>query len=165
MINLKMAGVAALLALAPVLMTSSADARPGGFRGGGGMAFHGGGFHGGPGFAGRGFAAAAPMARGWSGGGNWGHHWGGRRWIGPGVGFAAGLAAGAALNAPYYGGYYGGSYYDDSYAYYPAPGPDVTDSNGPADSDSVASCQQTYRSYDPASGTYLGYDGLRHPCP
>ncbi|MGH6739994.1 MAG: BA14K family protein, partial [Bradyrhizobium sp.] len=25
--------------------------------------------------------------------------------------------------------------------------------------------QQRYRSYDPASGTYLGYDGLRHPCP
>jgi hypothetical protein len=27
-----------------------------------------------------------------------------------------------------------------------------------------AYCQQRYRSYDPASGTYLGYDGLRHPC-
>jgi hypothetical protein len=26
-------------------------------------------------------------------------------------------------------------------------------------------CAQRYRSYDPASGTYLGYDGLRHPCP
>jgi hypothetical protein len=25
-------------------------------------------------------------------------------------------------------------------------------------------CAQRYRSYDPASGTYLGYDGLRHPC-
>ena len=33
------------------------------------------------------------------------------------------------------------------------------------DGDFVAYCQQTYRSYDPASGTYLGYDGLRHPCP
>lgn len=30
---------------------------------------------------------------------------------------------------------------------------------------SVAYCSQRYRSYDPASGTYLGYDGLRHPCP
>jgi hypothetical protein len=29
----------------------------------------------------------------------------------------------------------------------------------------VAYCAQRYRSYDPASGTYLGYDGLRHPCP
>jgi hypothetical protein len=26
-------------------------------------------------------------------------------------------------------------------------------------------CAQRYRSYDPASGTYLGFDGLRHPCP
>ena len=25
-------------------------------------------------------------------------------------------------------------------------------------------CAQRYRSYDPASGTYLGFDGLRHPC-
>lgn len=25
-------------------------------------------------------------------------------------------------------------------------------------------CAGRYRSYDPASGTYLGYDGRRHPC-
>lgn len=31
--------------------------------------------------------------------------------------------------------------------------------------DASAYCAQRYRSYDPASGTYLGYDGLRHPCP
>ncbi|MGB8044731.1 MAG: BA14K family protein [Pseudolabrys sp.] len=24
---------------------------------------------------------------------------------------------------------------------------------------------QRFRSYDPGSGTYLGYDGYRHPCP
>jgi hypothetical protein len=24
---------------------------------------------------------------------------------------------------------------------------------------------QTYRSYDPQSGTYLGFDGQRRPCP
>jgi hypothetical protein len=29
----------------------------------------------------------------------------------------------------------------------------------------VAYCSQRFRSYDPASGTYLGYDGFRHPCP
>ena len=28
-----------------------------------------------------------------------------------------------------------------------------------------AYCSQRYKSYDPASGTYLGYDGARHPCP
>jgi hypothetical protein len=30
---------------------------------------------------------------------------------------------------------------------------------------SAAYCAQRFKSYDPASGTYLGYDGLRHPCP
>ncbi|MGC1923977.1 MAG: BA14K family protein [Pseudolabrys sp.] len=24
---------------------------------------------------------------------------------------------------------------------------------------------QRFRSYDPGSGTYVGYDGLRHRCP
>jgi hypothetical protein len=27
-----------------------------------------------------------------------------------------------------------------------------------------SSCAQRYRSYDPASGTFLGHDGRRHPC-
>lgn len=31
--------------------------------------------------------------------------------------------------------------------------------------DAVAYCMQRYRSYDPASGTYMGYDGIRRPCP
>jgi len=31
--------------------------------------------------------------------------------------------------------------------------------------DAVAYCAQRYRSYDPRTGTYLGYDGYRHPCP
>jgi hypothetical protein len=29
----------------------------------------------------------------------------------------------------------------------------------------ISYCMQRFRSYDPASMTYLGYDGLRHPCP
>jgi hypothetical protein len=32
-------------------------------------------------------------------------------------------------------------------------------------SDAVAYCMQRYRSYDPQSGTFLGYDGMRHACP
>jgi hypothetical protein len=28
----------------------------------------------------------------------------------------------------------------------------------------IANCQQRYRSFDPASGTYLGFDGYRHYC-
>jgi BA14K-like protein len=30
---------------------------------------------------------------------------------------------------------------------------------------SVNYCLQRFRSYDPQSGTYLGNDGYRHPCP
>lgn len=29
----------------------------------------------------------------------------------------------------------------------------------------LAYCAQHFRSYNPATGTYLGYDGLRRPCP
>lgn len=32
------------------------------------------------------------------------------------------------------------------------------------DPDWIAWCARKYRSFDPASGTYLGYDGLRHYC-
>jgi hypothetical protein len=88
------------------------------------------------------------------------------RGYGPGAGFVAGLAAGSALGYGYgYGGYYDPSYYGDVYAYddgddggYAAPGVVVSGGVDPA------YCAQRYRSYDPASGTYLGYDGLRHPC-
>lgn len=34
-----------------------------------------------------------------------------------------------------------------------------------APNSAVSYCMQRFKSYDPASGTYLGYDGLRHPCP
>lgn len=56
--------------------------------------------------------------------------------------------------------YYDYGYYDDYYPYddgayaYVEPGVD-----------SSAYCAQRFRSYDPSTGTYLGYDGLRHPCP
>jgi hypothetical protein len=32
------------------------------------------------------------------------------------------------------------------------------------DSASTSSCARRHRSYDPESGTFLGYDGARHPC-
>lgn len=74
---------------------------------------------------------------------------GGRGWgrgIGPGL--LGGAIIGGMLAAP---GYYGpGPYYD----YDPGYG-----------GDAVAYCMQRFKSYDPRSGTYLGYDGLRHPCP
>jgi hypothetical protein len=76
------------------------------------------------------------------------------------VGLGVGALA-AAATWPYYGyggyPYYG---YDDT-AYYPY-GYGVSYA---AAGNGSAYCAQRFRSYDPASGTYLGYDGLRHPCP
>jgi hypothetical protein len=99
---------------------------------------------------------------GWHGGGyGWRGGWG-RGYYGGGWGVGAGIAAGAliagALAAPYY--YGGGSYYASPYYYAPAPGYYAE----PYD-DGVAYCMQRYRSYDPRSGTFLGNDGYRHPCP
>ena len=115
--------------------------------------------------------------------------WHGHRGVGFGAGIA-GLAAGAliggaaaAVTQPWWG--HGYSYYGD-YGYYPGyaygPGyvsapayayaPDYDEGYvyraapgyvAPGRDD--AYCAQRFRSYDPASGTYLGYDGTRHPCP
>ena len=70
---------------------------------------------------------------------------------------------------PYYGpGYYAPQpYYAPRpyYApepYYADPGPYEADPTG---GDPAGYCMQRFRSYDPRSGTYLGYDGYRHPCP
>lgn len=35
----------------------------------------------------------------------------------------------------------------------------------PGDQGALSACAARYRSYDPATGTFLGYDGQRHPCP
>ena len=35
----------------------------------------------------------------------------------------------------------------------------------PGDQGAIADCAARFRSYDPATGTFLGYDGRRHPCP
>lgn len=95
----------------------------------------------------------------WRGHGGWG--WG----LG---GFAAGAIIGSAIASPYYyGGYYPYGYYGAYPAYdYPPPAPYYGGPSygGPAGGD-AAYCAQRYRSYDPATGTFLGYDGLRHPCP
>jgi hypothetical protein len=184
MINLKVLSTAAIVALALPLVTPEptyAQAPPGmaGARGGGAPggrpAGGGGGFRGG---GGGGAAIARPpggggaVYRGGGGGGGYAYRGGGYRGGGGyyrgGGGFIPGAVAGAVIGGaiasqyPYgYGGYYGGpAYYDDQYvddgavAVAPAPG-----------GDDVAYCAQRFRSYDPASGTYLGSDGLRHPCP
>ena len=58
--------------------------------------------------------------------------------------------------ATYYApGYYGDQYSDGG----PATGPSPLGDTGAND------CAQAYSSYDPQSGTYIGDDGLAHPCP
>jgi hypothetical protein len=66
----------------------------------------------------------------------YGGYWGPGPAIGAGIlGFAAGAAiAGAAANSRY------------------------------SDDGHVQACLDAYRSYDPRSDTYLGYDGYRHRC-
>jgi hypothetical protein len=51
-----------------------------------------------------------------------------------------------------------GSYYD----YSAASGPAVA--GGPMP-DAIAACEARFHTYDPATGTYLGFDGIRHNCP
>jgi BA14K-like protein len=97
---------------------------------------------------------------------------------GVGAGLVAGAIIGGALANPYY--YGPGPYYAAPGPYYAAPGPYYYGAPPPAyygapagpayggapvAGDAVAYCRQRFRSYDPASGTYLGYDGQRHPCP
>ncbi len=190
MINLKVLSTAAAIALvAPMVMPSSSFAqglketsRPGGAvrgvgggapaphfnRGGGGV--HVGGGAPGPRFSGGGGGGGVYRGGGYGGGGGYYRHGGGGGFI-PGA-VAGAIVGGAIASQGYYGGpgyyapgpgYYPSApaYYDDSYAedgvvaVAPAPGGD----------DSVAYCMQTYRSYDPRTGTYLGNDGFRHPCP
>ena len=90
-------------------------------------------------------------------------------------GQAGGYGVGAGVAAVAAGALIGGAIASQNQGYYPAatypvysdPGYGYSDAapvvynNG----DSVAYCEQTYRSYDPGSGTYLGYDGFRHTCP
>jgi hypothetical protein len=80
-------------------------------------------------------------------------HWHGGWGWGVGAGFLAGALIGGALARPYY--------YAPS-PYYYAPGYYY---EGPEVDDAVGYCMRRFRSYDPRSGTYLGYDGYRHPCP
>jgi BA14K-like protein len=151
MISLKILSTAAALALVLPMAAPSASfaqhAHPGGgvHRGGGG-GHPGGGMR--PG-----------------GGGYRGHGGGGGGFI-PGA-VAGALIGGAIATGGGYGygygpgydqGYYGGDqYYDDGSALAEAP--------APAGDDAVGYCVQRFRSYDPQSGTYLGSDGYRHPCP
>jgi len=77
---------------------------------------------------------------------------------GAGIGLAGAIVGGAVIGATHPYGYEG---YGPGYGY--APGYAAVSPY--ADGGEVGYCQQRFRSYDPASGTYLGFDGLRHSCP
>jgi hypothetical protein len=88
-------------------------------------------------------SAATPQPVRWRHYGGWRHHGWHRGWrrgyYGPGA-VVGGLAAGAII---------GGA---------------IANSQARAGNND-AYCFNRFKSYDPASGTYLGYDGSRHPCP
>lgn len=107
---------------------------------------------------------------GWRGGGWGGRGWGGRGWIGPAIVGSAIIGGAIAASRPWGYGYYGygpGYYYDDyaydpGYAVVPAPSYGYGYRSGGGD---VGYCEQRFRSYNRATGTYTGYDGAQHPCP
>jgi subtilase family serine protease len=53
-------------------------------------------------------------------------------------------------------------YYQPAPAYYPPPQPYY---QAPQYSDEQMYCMQRFRSYDPRSGYFTGYDNRLHPCP
>jgi len=179
MLKSKIVTVALAMALS---LTAASDSFARGFGGFGGGHFGGfgsgarfggarfGGFHPGfsggfrPGFAGGirpGFAGGIRsgfVRPGFGGRFAFFHHH--RRFFFPGLAFGAGLALGGY---PYYDPYYyDNGYYDDGYygggGYY--GGAPVS-----APSDAVAYCMQRYRTYNPATGTFIGRGGIPHPCP
>ena len=188
--TLKYVGAAAIAAIFVLATTiNAADARRGG-GGGGGMRGGGGGFGGGGGMRGGGFGGGGmrvggggirpgsiggprpshpialpgrPGGPGWAGNrpGTRPPRWAGRPGYNPGWGYRPGYGWGAAAAAatvgaglayssydPYYGGY---GYYDDgAYA---------------EQSDPIAECARRFKTYDPASQTYLVRKGVRASCP
>ncbi len=101
---------------------------------------------------------------------------------------ALGIAGGVARAEPWYnpnystgsyspsystGGYYhpGFSvkfrYPDSDYSYYSTSyyNPGYAAGYHTSSDHTAVYCAHRFKSYDPASGTYLGYDGRRRPCP
>jgi hypothetical protein len=118
--------------------------------------------------AGAGVAQAGPSGGNWRGAQGWRGNEGWRgdrdhdrdrnRGFVPGL--VTGVVIGGALASQSYGYYGGPGYYEDQY--YDGP---AASAPAPVGDDAVAYCVQNFSSYDPASGTYLGNDGLPHPCP
>ena len=111
----------------------------------------------------RGWRGNGPRAGGrgpgWRGPGYYQRGWGGPGWRGPGyygpryynynnngAAVAAGVIGGLALGAA------------------AASAANANQANQANAANWQAYCASKYRSFDPRTGTYLGYDGLRHPC-
>jgi hypothetical protein len=101
---------------------------------------------------------AIAASRPWYGYGGYGYDYGSSYY-----GYNSGYSTSYYPSANGYG--YGGYSYDYSPGYYESnPGYSTSNYSTSAGQD-AAYCAQRFRSYDPGSGTYLGYDGQRHPCP
>lgn len=106
----------------------------------------------------------------YAGRGGYGYRGGGAAAAGI-AGVAAGVIVGGALAGQAYPGYG----YQQAYSGYgyQQTDPGWADAGYPyaqsppayADGGSVAYCESQFQSYNPATGTYLGFDGLQHPCP
>lgn len=80
-----------------------------------------------------------------------------------GAGIAAGVITGAII-----GGAVANSRRDEAEYYDDGPRRGYYDDRPrqvELDDDEIEYCMRRFKSYDPRSGTYLGYDGVRHPCP
>ena len=180
MLRYILAALAAIVMFTASLIPDDAYARGG--RGGGGGMRGGGGFSGGSGFGGgmrgggyggggmragsisggRGFAGGAhpshPIAHPGVGGPGYrpGYGYGYRPGYGWGAAAAGAAVVGAGLAygayAPYYGYDYGS--YDEG-AYEPVVG----------QGDAIAECARRFKTYDPASQTYIVRKGVRASCP
>jgi hypothetical protein len=95
---------------------------------------------------------------------------GGHNRVGNGAAIGAGVGAlsGAASNSPYWNQLYQDAYYQCMNS----PGPQAApvyqpgydDLPPPGSRPWKKMCAEKYRSFDWASGTFLGYDGQYHPC-
>ncbi len=77
------------------------------------------------------------------------------------AGLAGGLLLGGLIGSQYRQS--GPRYYAShpTYYYAPPPRPVYYEPYDPA----ISYCMRRFRSYDPYSMTYIGYDGYRHSCP
>jgi hypothetical protein len=92
-----------------------------------------------------------------------GHRHYGHRRYGYGRGYRRGPGDGAAVGAGV-AGLAAGAILGGALANSQAQAAPVVVQGGP-DPEAVAACARRFRSYDARSGTYLGNDGARHPCP